>query len=268
MLESDLGFEHTELPPERPLTEATSLLFVIQRDIIIKAAAEIYDATEAGPPSPATSAALAAKLSRAVDAIPEWLRYKPIETLLTENPVTVMNRMFLDILIHKATYLLHRRSFVKNKSGGEGAESRELCIKASLAILEHQRLISEEIQPGGLMSGIGWKVTPAMAHEFLQATMMLCFALSKFNEDPGAVTSYAFQRREDILQTLTHTKFLWERNSNQCIAAWRAAKAVSTVLQQDVDESSQTTPAAAAAASDGELLPWGACLSLLPCFVC
>lgn len=62
--------------------------------------------------------------------------------------------MFLDILIHKALYLLHRRSFVKGSIGEGNARSNELCVTAAVAILEHQRRMSEETRPGGLMFGI------------------------------------------------------------------------------------------------------------------
>ena len=249
LFDHDIGFEHDEIPPERPLTDPTPLLYVIQRDTIIKVAAEIYDATEAAPPSSATIAALGAKLERAIDAIPAWLKYRSLETLIAEDLVMILHRMFLDILIHKAVYLLHRRSFVKGSVGEESTKSNKLCINAALAILEHQARISEETQPGGLMFGIRWKVASSLNHEFLQATMMLCFALSRFNEgDVGTTNSCALHRRDDILEALTIAKSLWEKNANRSIEARRAAKAITTVLKQDLDKSSAPT----LTASDGE----------------
>lgn len=249
LFEQDIGFEHDEMPPERPFTETTPLLFIIQRNTIIRVAAEIYDETEAGPPSPATNAALTAKLESAIDAIPTWLKYKPLETSFAENPVMILNQIFFDILIHKAVYLLHRRNFMKGTSVEESTKSNELCIKASLSILEHQQRISEETQPGGLMFAIRWKVSTSLNHEFLQATMMLCFALSRVNERYGAMPdSFAMQRRDDILKALAQAKGLWEKNSNQSMEARRAAKAITTVLRQDLDESSAPT----LIASDGE----------------
>lgn len=249
LFDHDIGFEHDELPPERPLTDPTPLLYTIQRNTIIKVAAEIYDATEAAPPSSATIAALGAKLERAVDAIPAWLKYRSLETSIADNPVTILHRMFLDILIHKAVYLLHRRSFVKGSVGEESTKSNELCIKAALAILEHQRRMSEETQPGGLMFGNRWKVASTTNHEFLQATMMLCFALSRFNEGHVCTTiSSALHRRDDILEALTIAESLWEKNANRSVEARRAAKAITTVLKQDLDKSSVPT----LTASDGE----------------
>jgi hypothetical protein len=249
LFDQDIGFEHDEIPPERPLTDPTPLLYHVQRNTIIKVAAEIYDTTEAAPPSFATIAALGAKLERAIDAIPAWLKYRSLETSIADNPVTILNRMFLDILIHKAVYLLHRRSFVKGSVGEESTKSNKLCIEAALAILEHQRRMSEETQPGGLMFGIRWKVASSLNHEFLQATMMLCFALSRLNEGHvGTTNSCALHRRDDILEALTIAKRLWEKNANRSVEARRAAKAITAVLNQDLDKSSAPT----LIASDGE----------------
>ena len=245
LFEHDIGFEHDEIPPERPLTDPTPLLHIIQRNTIIKVAAEIYDATEAAPPSSATIAALGAKLERAIDAIPAWLKYSSLETSIADNPATIMHRMFLDILIHKAVCLLHRRSFVKGSIGEESTKSNKLCINAALAILEHQQRISEETQPGGLMFAIRWKVAASPNHEFLQATMMLSFALSRFNEGHvGTTNSCALHRRDDILEALTIAKGLWEKNANRSVEARRAAKVITAVLKQDLDKSSTPTSTA------------------------
>ncbi|CAM1507598.1 Fc.00g072390.m01.CDS01 [Cosmosporella sp. VM-42] len=247
LLDDDIDIENHELPPERPSTDRTPLLYLIQRHNIIKVAAEIYDTTEAGPPSPATIATLGAKLERAVEAIPAWLKYRSLEKSIAESPVTILNQMFVDILIHKAVYLLHRRSFVQGSVGDESTKSNELCIKAGLAILEHQRKMNEETQPGGLMFAIRWKVFSSLNHEFLQATMMLCFTLSRFND--GHVGS-TLHRREDILEALTLAKGLWDKNADRSEEARRAATAIMTVLQQDSDKSSAPTTTASDACFD------------------
>lgn len=233
LFENDLRLDHDEIPTERPLTESTPLMHILQRHTIIKVAAEIYDATEAGPPSSATVAGLEAKLDVAINAIPAWLRYRPLETSIAETPVTILHQMTLDIIIHKATYLLHRRSFKKGATGEESARSNELCIKAALEILEHQRRMSEETQPGGLMFGIRGKVASSLSHEFLQATMMLCFALSRSSEGNSAnANSCALNCRDDVIEVLKNTKDLWENNADRSTEARRASEAITMVLQQ------------------------------------
>lgn len=232
--ENDIGVDDVELPPERPLSDATPLLYVIRRYDIIKVAAEIYDATEAGPPTSDTIAMLDAKLQCTINSIPEWMRYKSLSTLIADDPVTIHHQISLDILIHKATYLLHRRSFVKNSGETKSTVSNDLCIQAALAILEHQRRISEETQPGGLMFDTRWKVATSLNQEFLQATMMLCFALSRRSDLPtDSQASSAVQRRDQIVAALVTARSLWEKNADKSAEARRAATTISAILHQD-----------------------------------
>lgn len=219
----------------QPGTDPSPLLHIIHRHSIIKVLAEIYDATEAGKPPSETIAALAAKLDTVVNEIPEWLRYKSLEASLADSPLMILHRIVLDVLIHKAIYLLNRRSFINESAGEESARSNELCIESALAILDHHRRMGEEIEPGGLMFAIRWKVV-ALNHEFLQATMMLCFALSRVNErgikkeNPVSV-----HRRDDIIQALTNAKSLWNRSADHSIEAQRAAGAITATLKQYSD---------------------------------
>lgn len=252
LFEDDLGLEDNQLPPERPRDQPTPLLFIIERHPIITLAAEIYDTTEAGPPPPATIAALAAKIQRAVENIPSWLKYKPPEASIAENPLRILQQIFVDILIHKAVYVLHRRSFVKGSGAEDSARSNAICIDAALAILAHQRRMSEETQPGGLMYSVRWRVSSSLNHEFLQATMMLCFALSRPDDGDvsGATSARApLPRRDDIVEALTHAQSHWNEIADQSVDARRAAQAIAAVLRHD---SNQSAVRATAAASNGD----------------
>lgn len=227
LLDSDISFEHNTPPPERSSTKPSMLAFNIQRHWVIKVAGDIYDTTEAGPPSSAVIIALEAKLEHAVDILPGWLKPKSLEESIADSPSIILQRMMLDIIIQKAIYLLHRHSFVNGSSGEEISRSHEVCIKAALAILDHQRRMNEETQPGSLMYGIRWRVAAPLNHEFLQATMMLCFALSRSD------AKRALHRRNDILEALNAAKVVWEKKSDGSIEALRAAKSIAVMLEQD-----------------------------------
>lgn len=230
----DVGFGDKELPSERSVEESTPLLHIIQRDQVIKVAAEIYDATEAGTPSESTMAELSAKLEGIINSIPAELKFQSLESSIMNNTSAITHQIFLDILIHKATYLLHRRSFLTSTIEDNSNKSHELCINAALAILHHQRRMAEETQPGGLMFGIRWKVSTSLNQEFLQATMMLCFALIASSKKEPQVTNSATRlyRRDDIVESLEHAKSIWEENAAQSIEARRAARAVDAAFDR------------------------------------
>ncbi|KAF2725658.1 hypothetical protein K431DRAFT_238962 [Polychaeton citri CBS 116435] len=239
LVDDEIRFEHDETLPERSTTDPSPLLHIIQRDAVIKVAAEIYDATEAAQPSSATTAALGVKLQNAVDSIPTWLKYRSLEELVADSPTTILHKIILDILIHKAVYLLHRRSFMKGSSDEESTNASKHCIKSALSILEHQRNMGEETQPGGVVFSIRWRVSSSLSHEFLQATTILCFALSRFNEaHAGTTNPPTLYRRDEIMEALTAVKGLWEKNADRSMEAQRAATAIATVLKQDADRSS------------------------------
>lgn len=227
VLDSDIGIEHDALPPERPFSEPSLLAFHIQRYGVVKVAAEIYDTTEAGPPSAAVIAALEVKLQKVVDALPAWLKPKPLEESVADMPSVIFNRMMLDIVVRKSIYLLNRHSFIGGSFGEDNTRSHEVCIEAALAILEYQRRMNEEAQPGGLMYAIRWRVSAPLNHEFLQATMMLCYSLSKYD------TNRALSRRADILQALAMAKGIWEQSPDRSNETQRAVKAISVMLEQN-----------------------------------
>ncbi|KAI8964657.1 fungal-specific transcription factor domain-containing protein [Daldinia sp. FL1419] len=246
----DIDVGHDEIPPARHLTEPTALLYIIQRDRIIRVTAEIYDVIEAGPPSSSTIMMLTSKLERAVDAIPSWLRYKALEAPIADNPLTILHGMFMDVLVQKAIYLLHRWNFMKGSVEATNARSNDICIDAALAILEHQQKMSEEIQPGGILFGIRWKVPISLNYEFLQSTMMLCFALSRFDEKQTSARGSYLHRRDDIIKALTFAKTLWEKDADTLTEARKATRAITAVLRQNLDESN----ASASATLDDDLL--------------
>lgn len=143
----------------------------------------------------------------------------------------------------------------------EGTKSNEICIKAALTILDHQRRINEEIKPGGLMFAIRWRVIHALNHEFLQATMMLCFALSRLNDGGDSITtnSYAMHRRKDIIDALVISKGIWEEIADRSVEAQRAAKTISSVFLKDTEDPGFPT----IASSNGEKYLLRQCSMLL-----
>jgi hypothetical protein len=239
LLDDDISLENGELPPERPLTESNPISYLILRQRVIVVAAEIYDKIEAALPTCGTIEELHLKLDQAIESIPEWLRYKSSEVSLAEKPVTILYQMIFDIIIHKAFYLLHRRNFIKEPLGEDNTKSIEQCIDSALAVLGHQRRMAEEIEPGGLLFNYRWKVAKSLNHEFLQATMMLCLALSRFNTNAREPST--LHRRECIIQALKSAKDIWEESADQSIEARRAAAAIEKVLKQDSDKMDDNT---------------------------
>lgn len=232
LLDHDPGLDHEVLRPEQPPKEPTPLLYIVQRHAIIKVAAEIYDATEAGLLPSTTVDALQTKLELAIDAIPACLKYKSLETSVAEKPITILHQIILDILIFKATYLLHQQILAGGAAAKDGTKSDDQCVEAALSILAHQQMLFEETQPGGLMFSVRWKVASSLNHEFLQATMMLCLALVRLNkEHEGICDSRVPNRQNEMAEALTRARDLWGNIAGQSVEAQKAANAITAALQ-------------------------------------
>ncbi len=219
-------------------------LFLNQRHSILTVAAEIYDATDMGAPSSTSIAALHSRISRAMDALPSWLTQPAFELTLESSPRTIMCRILVDILKQKATYLLHRHSFLTELEESYDESSVQLCIDSALVILEHQQTLNRESRPGGLLFRMRWKVFHSLNHEFLQATTMLCLALSKLDKGNGeavnrTATGY---RLNDVTRALRHSKDIWNETSHYSKEAHKAMQIISAALKDDYRSASKDTP--------------------------
>lgn len=131
------------------------------------------------------------------------------------------------MVYHKAQIVLHTKHLAAGHSF-----SRDICLQASIALLEFQHLIDEERQPGGRLSSVQWILSSVFIHEFLLATSILCFHLRHV----GAQAMSADVVR--IREVLEKTEKIWAKASTVSTEANRALKALRTTLEAgDCDSS-------------------------------
>lgn len=113
---------------------------------------------------------------------------------------------------------------------------QDKCIQAALAILKHQERLGRETVSGGNLFDIRWKVAASLNHEALQATMMLCFALSSFESTwPRRAVSHTVDKeiRNKITDALAQVKVQWEAKPELSAETQKALQAVTTVLKRN-----------------------------------
>jgi hypothetical protein len=109
--------------------------------------------------------------------------------------------------------------------------SRSSCIKAALGILEIQHICDEETSPDGQLYTMRWRDSSIMKHEFLTATMLLCFLARQ----PDALTDG--HNLDQIIAALTRAHGIWMRLRNLSMEAKTAADTLSIVLAQQSGDS-------------------------------
>lgn len=131
------------------------------------------------------------------------------------------------MVYHKAQIVLHS----KHLAGGHSF-SRDVCLQASITLLEFQHLIDEERQPGGRLSSVQWILSSVFIHEFLLATSVLCFHLQHMDAEATAADAV---RIRDVLEK---TEKIWAKASTVSVEASRAVSVLRTTLEANSSDSS------------------------------
>ncbi|EED19988.1 fungal specific transcription factor, putative [Talaromyces stipitatus ATCC 10500] len=223
--DTDFDEDTAELPPSRHENEHTISLGPIARGRILKALGKVTDLTDSiKQPTYAEVMRVDGILEEAARSIPQPLRMKPIAASVTDSPQIIMSRLFLGHLFYRGKIILHRR-FLHMHSPSQDNDSfvysRKACIEAALGTLEIQSVLDEETCPEGQLHTVRFQVTSIMNHQFLTATMILCFMLY----------SGQTQGRDDEIRTaLQRSRSIWIRRSSFSKEAQKAAETVSIVL--------------------------------------
>lgn len=166
-------------------------------------------------------------LTEAGDSIPPVLKMKPMDMSITDPPQVIMSRLFVAHMFLKGRLMLHRRYLFTSTPASE--ESRRACIGASLEVLDIQRILHEETQPGGQLEPMRWRVSSIMNHQFLIATMILCSVLHRH-------VHVAQEEDGNIRAALRNSLLIWQESVSVSREAARAAKAIGTVLKSSDEQ--------------------------------
>ncbi|KAI0403745.1 hypothetical protein F4802DRAFT_276395 [Xylaria palmicola] len=237
--------ENTKLlPSSRPETEMTTALHIIARRRVFKAVGAAVDLTAAVIPFPYSEVMKVDRmLEAAKDSIPSPLRMKPLQLSVTDSPQAIMHRLFISIIFHKGAIILHRKYLNVRQTDSEGspfAYSRNACLEASLSLVEIQQVIDEETQLGGLLHSVRWRVSSFLHHEFLTATMVLCWIL---HHGVGKLwPDHAPTTEDRIKSALRRAHDIWSRLSSSSRDARRASETLTLLFNQLDRAASSDTP--------------------------
>ncbi|OQE37704.1 hypothetical protein PENCOP_c009G07388 [Penicillium coprophilum] len=235
--DSDFDEDCSELPLSRPETEITTVSHLVARRRIFDALGVIVDFTASVRPVTYDEVMrLDRILTDAEATVPAYLRMKAMAEAVTDSPQVIMHRLFLRLMFHKGQIMLHCKyispvlaTFPDGRTSY--SYSRSSCIKAALGILEIQDICDEETIPDGQLYTMRWRASSFMKHEFLTATMLLCF----LTRQPDALTDG--HNLDQIIAALTKAQGIWTRSKNSSVEAKTAADTLSIVLAQQSGDS-------------------------------
>jgi hypothetical protein len=255
--ENDLHEDIVELPPSRPETELTQLLYSIILTRVRRLQARISDLfnTTSQPPYREITS-IDMELRRVFDGIPHTFTVNTLEDFGSALPPSAMHHLYLDQAFLKTELMLHRPYLVLGRTDIRYAYSRRVCLNASIQMLRFQSNIDAEVQPGGKMSSppwrmptVTWYMSSIVTQDFLFATTVLVLELdadlvSPVQQAPeptesGLRLDHAPPTREEIVASLRSAYRIWSRASKRSQEARKVATAVKLVLSKVGDSRAQ-----------------------------
>lgn len=244
LYDSDFDESTTELPPSRPQTEVTPILYTLAKLRILSVGVQISDLiSEPREYSYSEVLRLDQQINEAMDSLPSSMKWEGLSASLTATPLVLVQRIWLNMCIQRLKVVLHKRFLAQSFTERQQyTYSRSTCLTAATKILEFQHIIDEETRPDGRLYHIRWRVSTAMTQEFLLVTSVLCLYLQtrvqNQEQHPHPQQRYSLEDAEvavqddRIRQLLRASLDVWLRLRADSTEARRAAEALRYVLRE------------------------------------
>lgn len=245
--DSDFDKSTLEMPPSRPHTDFTPMLYRLVKAKLTAVIGNIWDFLADVRPYPYTEVQkMDKKLEEARNSIPDGLRWHSIARCITDSPQRIMQKVVLETLSHRAKIVLHRKYMFC--SSAESADSKRIVLRSALKLLDYQHMLQEETQPFCQLYHERWRVSSLVNHDFLLATSILCYYLRHAREEPQQSEELS-PTNEDILGALRRSYDIWLQSSNHSKEARKVVKALKVVL----DIGNSHTPGTTDSAVDSDI---------------
>jgi hypothetical protein len=232
LLDTDFDEGTVELPPSRPETEVTPILYSLAKNRIDYIGGLISDLLADIHEHQYTEILeLHEKVQAAEASLPPIFRWQPISQSLTIPPKIVLFRAWLQLAIQRLVVWLHRKYMAPSYSQEQYAFSRDACVKAAIKILEFQHMMEEETQPSGRLYHVRGMQTSLIQSVFLLGMSVLCYYVQLAKTSPEIPLDQELDSR--IRGLLQRTYPLLIRSSTVSRNAREAVKHLSLLLGLD-----------------------------------
>lgn len=178
LLDEDFDEDIELLPPSRPVTERTSMLYFSYKAQFTKMLKQVMKhALSASKPSYEQTMDLDSRIRSAHKDVPPGLKMRSISSLLTDTARMIINRLHIDLVYQKSICVLHRQYLSLERSNPRYDYSRNSCREAAMKILNHHDELYELSGPGRRFENNPWMISSMALPDFLLAAMIICLDL-------------------------------------------------------------------------------------------
>lgn len=237
--DEDFSEETTELPPERPHAEFTTMTYPVHKSKILRIFGQIVRQAHAlTPASYAEVMRLDGLLNEAWDNVPSFMKIKPLDQCIGDSPTLLIQRFGLEALYHKSRCVLHRRFIAEPILDREHDYSRRQCLEGSMVLLESQAAIWTGTRPGNVLNQCGWFVTSLAVHDYMLAAMIIYLILqNEHYSDSGVDMEWVKQdkplpSKEKLTEMLRNSYSIWTMVSSTVGELRKTADTLSVMLSK------------------------------------
>lgn len=248
LIDEDLDEDMTELPPSRPDSESTALLYTVVRDRGLAIFARIMDLSNNTEPSPYREILEHdSALREQYETIPSVLKCTK-ETIFDATSEVIMRRLYLSLTLLKGSIMLHRPYMILGRTDSRYEYSRIACLDAALEVLDFQKMLERESMPDGKLHSTKWRLwtsswrySPLINQDFLLAATVLILDLDKDiamplstpqNNAPRVRFKSGQPSRAEIVETLSSSYPIWCQASETSQEAAKMVAALKLVLSK------------------------------------
>ena len=188
LLDEDFDEDCNVLPPSRPLTDSTPMVYFYYKSRYVKIFKRIIrHALSLKTPSYEDTMGLDRELNEMHAGIPPSIRIGSSGSILSDPGYMVLSRLYINLLYLQSLCVLHRPYISLSRSNAAFAYSRKRCTDAALQTLKYQAELHVASQPGGQFHKDRYMLSSMVFDAFLMAAMIICFDLYESCNKPDAM---------------------------------------------------------------------------------
>lgn len=232
LFDTDFDEDTKQLPPSRPATDPTPILFFCYKCRMTRVFRRILrHALSLKSPSYEETMKLDTELRDVHNDVPPSLRMRPLGSSFMDSVVTTSQRLMLDLMYLKCLCVLHRTYLSHRRSNPAYEYSRKTCVEAALRILMHQADLHTASQTGGLFHRDQWICSTVAMRDSLLAAMIISLDLYESRSETAPIKE-GLKKNAERYHTLKTCHEIWLSRSSASNEAMRASKVLGVMLSK------------------------------------
>ena len=220
--DSDFDEDTIELPPERPVSDCTDILFYIAKHRLMTVFEKILRHNLSTMNKSSDAGELDTEITAIYSKLPEILRPRPMADSVVDSPSLIVTRLCVFFVYQKCLCVLHRPYVTLGR-----AYSIQICFDAASNIVRYFIDMYKEFLPGGQLETERWFMSNITWHDYLLAVTALCLVICARSQTMAALDLQSIE----TLQLLRRARDVCMEHSSKSKDSEKVQKVVNATLQ-------------------------------------